>query len=183
MKRSMFSRPNADFVRTLLATLLAAVVLPVAAQATPPLQARDNVYNYMQLLNSETNTAKIELINKVMTLSEADAKKFWSIYREYEVEAAKLNVSKTEFVAEYIRQHRGARPEPAVSNARASDMARRWFKGERARLDLLERYFERIEKEMSSFQAAQFLQIEYELNLFLDVTIAREVPLVAERIQ
>jgi hypothetical protein len=62
-------------------------------------------------------------------------------------------------------------------------MARRWLKGERARLDLLERYFERIEKEMSAFQAAQFLQIEYELNLFLDVTIAREIPLVSERIQ
>lgn len=183
MKRSTFSRPISDFARPLLAALLVAVVLPVSAQSAPPLQVRNNVYNYMQLLNSETNTAKIELINKVMALSEADARKFWAIYREYEVEAAKLNVGKTEFVAEYIRQHRGARPDPSVSNARASDMARRWFKLERARLDLLERYFERIEKEMSAFQAAQFLQIEYELNLFLDVTIAREIPLVSERIQ
>jgi hypothetical protein len=179
----MCSRLNIDFVRKMLAAMLAAAVLPVAAQVTPPPQARDNVYNYMQLLNSETNTAKVELINKVMGLSEADAKTFWSIYREYEVEAAKQNVSKTEFVAEYIRQHRGERPEPAVSNARASDMARRWFGGERARLDLLEKYFGRMEKELSAFRAAQFLQIEYELNLFLDVTIAREVPLVSERIK
>lgn len=183
MKRFILPRLNAGLVRLLLTGLFAVVVAPVAAQGTSPLQARDNVYNYMQLLNSETNTAKVELINKVMALSEADAKKFWAIYREYEVEAAKLNVSKTEFVAEYIRQHRGARPDPSVSNARASDMARRWFKGERARLDLLEKYYERIEKELSAFQAAQFLQIEYELNLFLDVTIAREVPLVSERIQ
>ena len=183
MKRFTFPSPSASFARTLVAALLVAVVLPVAAQADARPQAQDNVYNYMQLLNSETNTAKVGLINKVMGLSEADAKKFWLIYREYEVEAAKQNVSKTEFVAEYIRQHRGARPDPAVSNARASEMTKRWFAGERARLDLLEKYFGRLEKELSAFQAAQFLQIEYELNLFLDVTIAREVPLVSERIQ
>ena len=39
-------------------------------------------------------------------------------------------------------------------------MAKRWFKSQRARLDLLEKYHTKIEKALNSVQAGQFLQIE-----------------------
>ena len=57
-------------------------------------------------------------------------------------------------------------------------MAKRWFKGQRARLDLLERYHRKIEQSLSSVKAGQFLQIENQIGLFIDITIAAEMPLV-----
>jgi hypothetical protein len=63
---------------------LVVVALSLSAQGAPPPQANDNIYNYLQLLRSDLNSAKVEIINRIMKLSEADAKKFWPIYREYE---------------------------------------------------------------------------------------------------
>jgi hypothetical protein len=61
-------------------------------------------------------------------------------------------------------------------------MAKRWFKGQRARLDLLEKYHGKIEDSLSSVKAGQFLQIENQIGIFIDMTIASEMPLVGSAI-
>ena len=53
----------------------------------------------------------------------------------------------------------------------------------RDRLDLWEKYHGKIEKSLTSLQAGQFLQIENQLALFVDITIAGEMPLVGEKIK
>jgi hypothetical protein len=45
----------------------------------------------------------------------------------------------------------------------------------------MEKYHRKIEKALSSLQAGQFLQIENQLALFVDITIAGEMPLVGEK--
>jgi hypothetical protein len=60
-------------------------------------------------------------------------------------------------------------------------MAKRWFKSQRARLNLLEKYHAKIEKALTSVQAGQFLQIENQIGLFVDVTIASEMPKVGTK--
>ncbi len=134
----------------------------------------DNIYNYLQLLRSDFNTAKVDVVNKIMKLSEDDAKKFWPIYREYENELGKLAVSRTELIAAFAKAHN----DGTFDNAKAKVMADGWFKGQRARLDLLEKYHGKIEKALSPVQAGQFLQIENQIGLFIDVAIASEMPLV-----
>jgi hypothetical protein len=62
-------------------------------------------------------------------------------------------------------------------------MAKRWFKTQRARLNLLEKYHGKIEAKLSSLQAGQFLQIENQIGLFIDITIASEMPLVGEKVK
>jgi hypothetical protein len=48
-------------------------------------------------------------------------------------------------------------------------------------LDLLEKYHTKIEKALTSVQAGQFLQIENQLGLFIDVAIASEMPTVGKK--
>jgi hypothetical protein len=140
-------------------------------------QSQDNIYNYLQLLRSDFNSAKVEIVNQIMKLSAEDAKKFWPIYREYENELGKQAINRTEFIAEFVQSHK----DGTFNNAKAKDMADRWFKGQRARLDLLEKYHGRIEKALSPVQAGQYLQIENQIGLFIDVTIASEMPMVGEK--
>ncbi len=137
----------------------------------------DNVYNYLQVLRSDFNSEKVELINKIMKLSEADAKKFWPIYRAYENELGNLAVSRTELIAEFVKAHK----EGNFDNNKAQDIAKRWFKGQRTRLDLLEKYHGKIQKALSPVQAGQFLQIENQIALFIDLAIASEMPAVGAR--
>jgi len=155
------------------------VMLALPSLATPPAEVDDNIYNYLQLLRSDFNSAKVEIVNRIMKLSADDAKEFWPIYHDYENQLGKQAVNRAEFIAEFVQSNK----DGTFDNAKAKDMAKRYFKAQRARYDLLEKYHRKIEKALSSVQAAQFLQIENQINIFIDMTIAAEMPLVGEKIR
>ena len=163
---------NSNWTR-LLAVLF--VALSLSAQGAPPADVNDNFYNYLQLLRSDFNAVKVEIINKIMKLSETDAKKFWPIYREYENELSKQAMNRAELVAGFVKTQK----DGTFDNAKAQALSQQLFKTQRARLDLLEKYHGKFEKELTSLQAAQFLQIENQLGLFIDVTIAGEMPIIS----
>lgn len=157
--------------------LVLAFVLLQAAFAEPAPQVNDNIYNYLQLLRSDFNSAKVQVVNQIMKLSAEDAKKFWPIYKDYENELGKLAISRAELIREFVKCHK----DGSFDNAKAKDLAARWFSGQRARLDLLEKYHGKIEDALSSIQAGQFLQIENQIGIFIDLAIAGEMPLVGQK--
>ena len=161
----------------LSAVLVLTTLLGVATPAARGAEVNDNIYNYLQLLRSDMNSLKVELVNSIMKLSAEDAKKFWPIYRDYENELGKLAINRAEMVTEFVQSHQ----EGSFDDVKAKDMAKRWFKSQRARLDLLEKYHGKIEKLLTSVQAGQFLQIENQLGLFIDVIIASEMPKVGTK--
>lgn len=154
--------------------LVLTTLLGVATPTVRGAAVNDNIYNYLQLMRSDVNSLKVDLVNSIMKLSAADAKRFWSIYRGYENELGRLAVNRAELVAEFVQ----CQNEKTFNSAKAKDVAKRWFKSQRARLDLLEKYHGRIEKALTSIEAGQFLQIENQIGLFIDVTIASEMPLI-----
>jgi hypothetical protein len=169
-----------SFAKRSSALLLGALLF--ASLGTPPVTAEevdDNIYNYLQLLRSDFNAAKVEIVNDIMRLSADDARRFWVIYREYEQALGAQALNRAEFIAEFVRCHR----DGTFDDARAADMAARWFRAQRARLKLLEKYHRKIEKALSPVQAAQFLQIENQIGIFTDMTIASEMPLVGEPVK
>lgn len=157
--------------------LLHAALLMLAPPAAQGAEVNDNIYNYLQLLRSDVNSLKVELVNSIMKLSAGDAKVFWPIYRDYENELGTQAINRAEMIAEFVQFHR----DGTFDDAKAKEMARRWFKSQRARLDLLEKYHAKIEKALTSVQAGQFLQIENQFGLFIDVTIASEMPKVGTK--
>ena len=161
----------------LAAILVLAALLGLTAPAARAAEVNDNIYNYLQLLRSDMNSLKVELVNSIMKLSAEDAKKFWPIYRDYENELGKLSINRAEMVTDFVRSHK----DGTFDDAKAKDMAKRWFKSQRARLDLLEKFHGKIEQALTSVQAGQFLQIENQMGLFIDVTIASEMPTVGSK--
>lgn len=158
----------------LTALLVLMALLRPGLPATRAATVGDNFSNYLQLLRSDLNSAKVELVNGIMKLSAEDAKKFWPIYREYENELGKLAIGRAELIAEFVQAH----AKGTFDDAKAKDVAKRWFESQRKRLDLLEEYHGKIDKALSSIQAGQFLQIENQIGLFIDVAIAGEMPAV-----
>jgi hypothetical protein len=156
--------------------LVCTTIFWLPASNAPAAEVDNNIYNYLQLLRSDFNSAKVEIVNNIMKLSAEDAKKFWTIYRAYEDELGKQAVNRAELVAEFVQAHK----DGTFNNAKAKEVAKRWFKEQRARLDLLQEYHGKIEKALSSVQAGQFLQIEHQLGILVDLTIAAEMPLVGE---
>jgi Spy/CpxP family protein refolding chaperone len=161
----------------LTAFLMLTSLLGLATPKTLGADVNDNIYNYLQLLRSDVNSLKVELVNSIMKLSAEDSQKFWPIYRDYENELGKLAINRAELVTEFVQSHQ----DGSFDDAKAKDMAKRWFKSQRARLDLLEKYHGKIEKALTPVQAGQFLQIENQIGLFIDVTIASEMPTVGSK--
>jgi hypothetical protein len=172
MKRFFYMNPIKVAALLMLTTLLDG-----AAPAARAAAVNDNIYNYLQLMRSDMNSLKVELVNSIMKLSAEDAKKFWPIYRDYENELGKMAINRAELISDFVQSHR----DGTLDDAKAKDIAKRWFKSQRARLDLLEKYHGKIEKALTSIQAGQFLQIENQLGLFIDVTIASEMPVVGTK--
>jgi hypothetical protein len=149
-------------------------IMWLGAFAAPAADVDVNIVNQLQLLRSDFNSAKIKIVNDIMKLSTEDETKFWAIYRAYEAELDKLAINRAVLIGEFVLSQK----DGSFDNAKAKAIAKRWFETQRARLDLLEKYHGKIEKSLSSIQAAQFLQIENQLGIIADLVIASEMPLV-----
>ena len=171
--KHLFAMNAINSAALIVLTALLGLAAPIARGA----EANDNIYNYLQLLRSDMNSLKVELVNSIMKLSAEDAKKFWPIYHDYENELGKQAINRAELVSDFVKSHK----DGTFDDAKAKDIAKRWFKSQHARLDLLEKYHGKIEEALTSIQAGQFLQIENQIGLFIDMTIASEMPKVGSK--
>jgi hypothetical protein len=157
-----------------------AVCASIQAQDAPtstqpkPAANTDSVRAYIEMLRSDFNTSKIATINQVMQLTGAEAGVFWPIYRNYEKELAAVGDRKLEMIREFAALNASG----TLDSKKADDLAKRWLKNTQDRLDLWKKYQKQISKAVSPIRAAQFLQIENQMALFVDVNIASEMPVV-----
>ena len=157
----------------LVAVAFAALCLPCRAQDKPASEP-DDLRTILEMLRSDVNTAKIRTINEVMKLSGAEAEKFWPVYRKYENELAAVGDRKLALIREFATLHFGG----TLDNKKADELAAGWFKNTQERLDLWKRYHRKISKAVSPIRAAQFLQVEHQMALLIDLNIAAEMPAV-----
>lgn len=163
----------------LLAAAFAVCASIQAQNATTTTQPKpavdtDSIRAYIEMLRSDFNTSKIATINQVMQLTGAEAEVFWPIYRNYEKELAAVGDRKLEMIREFAALHAGG----TLDSKKADELAKRWLKNVQDRLDLWKKYQKQISKAVSPIRAAQFLQIENQMALFVDVNIASEMPVV-----
>ena len=153
-------------VRRLLAMVtLAALMLPGAATA-------QDQEKYLELLRSDLRADKTAIVTAAMQLTDAEAEKFWPVYREYEKELAGHNDKVVAFIKSYAAAYE------TMDDAKAKELANGWFKLQDERLNLRKSYFKKAEKAVSSTIAAQWLQVENQLGLLIDLQIASSMPLL-----
>lgn len=141
------------------------------AQAEPATPV-DDTRAYFEVLRSAFNTDKVLLYNGILELTESEAERFWPIYRAYEGELAALADRKLEMIRDfYTRQVSGG-----LSEESAAELAKAWLKNAQGRLDLWRKYHRKISKAVSPVRAAQFLQVENQIAVFMDLAIASEMP-------
>ena len=126
------------------------------------------------MLRSDVNTSKIATLNRVMKLTGPEAEKFWPIYRQYEQELAAVGDRKLNLIREFGGLHFSGK----LDDAKAKELAEQWLSITQQRLDLWKSYHERISKALSPIRGAQFLQIENQMALFVDLNIAAEMPAI-----
>jgi len=158
--------------------LLAAGIFAIAAlAATDDSKSGPSgeLRSYLEVLRSDFNTSKIATINQAMKLTAPEAEKFWPIYRSYEKDLAAVGDRKLALIQEFASLHFSG----GLDDRNAKDLAEGWLDNTQQRLDLWKKYHRQISRAVSPVRAAQFLQIENQMALFVDITIASEMPAVA----
>jgi len=149
-----------------------------AAAQTPSGQASEketktlNLTAYAELLRSDVRAQKVAIITEVMHFTEAEDADFWPIYREYDLEMAKLGDERVALIAEYASNYSN------LTDAVAEKLASKALDLEARRQALKSKYFDRFKTALSPRTALRFLQVEHQLLLLIDLQISAALPIV-----
>jgi len=152
------------------------LLLPGCATSGKPKASltADDARAQLEVLRSDFNTYKIHTFNQVMKLTAAEAEKFWPVYRNYEKELAAVGDRKLALIREFFGHHRAG----TLNDQNSKEMAGQWLQNVQDRLDLWKKYHRQISDAVSPMRAAQFLQVENQMAIFVDLNIASEMPMV-----
>jgi len=149
--------------------------LASAQGANPPTpdETRDaNLRAYTTLLRSDLRAQTTAIVAGVMQFSEAEDAAFWPIYREWEVELAKINDDRLAGIKEYAANYN------TLTDAVADRLAQAALELEGRRQALKVKYYDRLKSALSPKTAARFFQVENQILLLLDLQIASSLPIV-----
>jgi len=126
----------------------------------------------LQLLRKDLRSQRKQMIAANVTLSDAEAQKFWPIYDQYAAELAKINDTKLSLIKEYAASY------AAFTDAQAQSIMERWTSADDAVIQLRIKYIPILEKALPGKKAALFFQVDRRIGLLIDVQLASEIPLV-----
>ena len=148
--------------KTIMVTMLLMFVVSIA-------YANDA---YLELLRQDVRTEKVGLITEIMEFSDEESEVFWPIYREYELELAKLTDSRIALIKDYAKNY------DSLSDEKADEIVNSALKLRAKRHDLVKKYYKKFKKALSAKRAAMFIQLEMQINTLIDLQIAAELPLI-----
>ena len=161
-------------VRRLTAAFLLLAGAATANAQSPPASEPDaktlNLSTYSELLRSDIRAQKVAILTEVMGFTEKEDAAFWPIYREYDVEMAKLGDERVALITEYADAY------SKLTDAVADKLATRALNLESRRQAAKAKCFERVKAAMSPRTALRFLQVEHQLQQLIDLQISALLP-------
>ena len=127
----------------------------------------------LQVLKKNLRSQEKQIVAANMTLTDAQAEKFWPVYDRYAADLAKVDDTKADLVEEYAKGY------DAMTDEQAKDYIQRRASIEQSILELRVRYIPIFGKVLTGKETALFFQIEWRLGLLIDMELA-QMPLVEQ---
>ncbi|MFN7572993.1 MAG: hypothetical protein ACK5TK_16310 [Betaproteobacteria bacterium] len=154
----------------LFAALAAALALPLAPARAQAPETTDDAAQSAKL-RDKVRSDKRGLVAANMKLTEAQAKKFWPIYDDYQREWRALQDRRSRMVLEYVNTRE-------MTDLHAKKLAEEALAIEREEARLHEKYFKRLARAIPATVAARYMQIESKIEALYRYDLARTIPLV-----
>jgi Spy/CpxP family protein refolding chaperone len=154
------------------ALILSLFAGPALAQdaATPTLA--DSVAQ-LQAFQSEVGDAKHDYVGKLLTLTDAEAAKFWPVFDAHQAALAKLNQRRLANIHAYAKLWN----EASTDDKAAAAVAKEALAIEAEEAALLQRSFAKLKTAMPVMKAIRYLQFESKLRAIIKFELAAEIPL------
>lgn len=167
-------------IRTVAVTLLLGASLmaapayaqtpaPDAPMATPsrPLTAAD-----LDALRAELRSSRKQIVAATLTLTDAEATRFWPVYDRYAAELTRIKDDQYALIAEYANTY-GRYDDQA-----AMDFIARWLELDVRTTTLRAKYVPIVGKALPGVKAATFFQIDRRVSMAIDLKVASLLPIL-----
>ncbi len=132
-------------------------------------------------MNTEILVQKIKadkrlLVASNMDLSDAEGKKFWPLYDEYQKELGQINERLGKTIQAYAEAFNAGKG--TISDKEAKHLLNEALSVDEAEVKLRRTYADKIGKVLPMTKAARYIQIENKIRAILRVELAQQIPLV-----
>ena len=145
------------------------------AQTTASKDAPTVTDQDIKLLRQDLRSQKKQLIAANLTLTEAEATKFWPVYDQYSAEMTKIGDQKYALIKEY------AQGFGSLKDAQAQSLLDRSLALDEAVAQLRIKYVPIINKVLPGTKTATFFQIDRRITTLIDLQLASQIPLVQDQ--
>ena len=128
----------------------------------------------LELLRRDLRSEKKQLIALNVTLTDAEATKFWPVYDQYVAEMAKHNDEFYGLIKEY------AANQKTLTDEQATSLISRWADVQVKQAQTRQKYIPLVDKVIPGRKAALFFQIDRRLYALMDLQVASQIPLLRQ---
>lgn len=126
----------------------------------------------MALMHKQIDSLRKQLIAANLTLTDAEAAKFWPVYEQYTVELKKITDAKNALIKEYASEY------GSLTDEQADSLIRRWLDSDIAIFELRRKYLPIFRKVLNGKITATFFQLEHRITAMIDLQLTSQLPLM-----
>jgi hypothetical protein len=123
------------------------------------------------LLRKDLRAMKMQVIGQNMSLSDAEAQKFWPIYNHYVRDLSEVNNQKYALLKQYAEMW------STMSDEDAMIYVRHWLEVDGQAQALRLQYVPVVSQVLPGKKAATFFQLDRRLNMIIDLQLFSQIPL------
>jgi hypothetical protein len=134
----------------------------------------DKPANNLEIIHEKLKADKKLLVAKYMELTEAEAKRFWPVYEDYQKDLQKSNERLYNLLQSYAADYRSQ----SLTDEKAKKLLDEWIAFEQEDAKRRGSFAPKVLKALPAKKAARYLQIENEFRILIRYDLAATVPLV-----
>jgi len=146
--------------------------IPSALAQTAEVTAKPLSDSDIQLLRSDVQAEKNDIITHTMAFTDQESAAFWPVYRDYAHDQQVIGDDRWKLIKDYAANY------DTLDDAKAEDLAKQMFSIESKTIKLREDYWPKFEKAIGGKRAAKFYQVDNRLSLIINLELSSEIPLV-----
>ncbi|MGD8414759.1 MAG: hypothetical protein PVF33_11025 [Candidatus Latescibacterota bacterium] len=127
---------------------------------------------YIELLRSDVRSEKVAIITEVMEFTDTEAERFWPVYRAYDEQLQMIVDDRIKMIKDFAQNY------GTFTDRSAEKIAEKALRLESRRTNLKRKFYPRFSKAVGAKRAAQFFQLERQINLLIELQVASELPLL-----
>jgi Spy/CpxP family protein refolding chaperone len=159
-------------MRTLVTISALVLLCAVTFGQTAEVTARPLTDSDIQLMRSDVQTDKNQIIADTMQFTDAESAAFWPVYRDYVRDQQVIGDERLQVIKDYAKDY------DTLDDTKARDLVQRMINVEDKTLNLREDYWPKFMKVLGAKRAAKFYQVDNRLTLIINLQLTNVIPLI-----